>query len=63
VSWLPDRPLTHNQAVTALVLAMCVTDGATGPAHPRWPHVQGWAAELGLTAPDAVTAIRLASTG
>jgi hypothetical protein len=62
VSWLPDRTVTHNQAVTALVLAMCVTDGATGSAHPRWPHVQGWAAELGLTAPDAVTAIQ-ASTG
>ncbi|MBB4906367.1 hypothetical protein [Actinophytocola algeriensis] len=62
VSWLPDRTVTRNQAVTALVLAACVTDGATGPAHQHWPHVQGWAAELGLTAPDAVTAIHLAST-
>lgn len=58
VSWLPDRTVTHNQAVTALVLAACVTDGVTGPAHRRWPHVQGWAAELGLTAEQAVTAIR-----
>ena len=62
VSWLPGRTVTRNQAVTALMLAACVTDGATGPAHPRWPHVQGWAAELSLTAPDAVTAIQ-ASTG
>jgi hypothetical protein len=24
------------------------------PGHPRWPHISGWAAELGLTAPDAI---------
>ena len=23
--------------------------------HRLWPHIQSWAAELGLTAPDAIT--------
>ena len=25
--------------------------------HRLWPHIQGWAAELGLTGPGAVAAI------
>jgi hypothetical protein len=62
VSWLPNRTVTHNQAVTALVLAATITDGATSPADQRWPHVQGWAAELNLTATEAVTAVHLAAT-
>ena len=24
--------------------------------HKLWPHIQGWAAELGLTGPEAVAA-------
>ena len=58
VSWLPGRTVSRNQATTALVLASHVTAGATGPAHRHWPHVVGWAAELDMTAEDAVTALQ-----
>ena len=57
VSWLPGRTVSHNQATTALVLALHVTAGATSPAHRHWPHVVGWAAELDLTAEQAVAAL------
>jgi hypothetical protein len=54
VSWLPGRRLlTRDQAITAMTLAEVVAtqDVATDP----WRlHVEGWAAELGLTAQQAV---------
>ena len=53
VSWLPGQILDRNTAVTAMTLA----DTAAGDLHDRhrlWPHIQGWAAELGLTAPQAL---------
>lgn len=62
VSWLPGRTVSHNQATTALVLADHIAAGATGPHHRHWPHVQGWATELDLTAPDAVDLIHHAPT-
>jgi hypothetical protein len=52
VSWLPGRLLDRNTAITAMVLADVVGDVDEG--HVLWPHIQGWAAELGLPAPDAV---------
>jgi hypothetical protein len=57
VSWLPGRRLSRNTAITAMTLADIA---GTAPLQPRdriWPHIQGWAAEIGLTAPDALTLI------
>jgi hypothetical protein len=57
VSWLPGRLLDRNAAITAMILADIA--GTTTPhnEYQRWPHIQGWANELGLTAPDALTRI------
>jgi hypothetical protein len=57
VSWLPGRRLTRNQAITAMTLAE-----ESSPAEPTdrsrlWPHIQVWAADLGMTAEQAVTRI------
>lgn len=59
VSWLPGRALDRNQAVTAMTIAETVAKGGT-PGHdlmsgdPLWPHIDGWAEELGLSGPTAV---------
>lgn len=53
VSWLPGRTLDRGQAVTAMQIAQTVGSGIE-PGDRRWPHLDGWAAELGLTGPDAV---------
>ena len=50
----PDR----NQAITALTLAELVAAGVCNPAHKQWPHVQNFAAELGLTADNAVYLVK-----
>jgi hypothetical protein len=57
VSWLPRRTVDRNTAITAMVLAETAADERVREGHRLWPHVQGWAAELGLTGPDAVAAI------
>jgi hypothetical protein len=54
VSWLPGRLLDRNTAITAMIFADTAAPGVH-PGHRLWPHLQGWAAELGLTAPDAIT--------
>ena len=54
VSWLPGQTLDRNSAITAMVLADTTAEPDLGEGHRLWPFVQGWAAELGLTAPDAV---------
>jgi hypothetical protein len=55
VSWLPGRALTRNQAITAMIIADVVGDRGVGLADdPIWPHLDGWAGELGLSGPDAV---------
>src|ERR1019366_567403 len=54
VSWLPGRVLSRNEAVTAMQLAARVGRGVGLHDDPIWPHIDGWAAELGLTGPDAV---------
>jgi hypothetical protein len=55
VSWLPGQTLDRNSAVTAMVLADITARADLREGHRLWPHIQGWAAELGLTAPDAIT--------
>jgi len=55
VSWLPDRTLDRNQAITAMVIASIVGgNGVPRADDPIWLHLDGWAAELSLTAPSAV---------
>jgi hypothetical protein len=54
VSWLPRHLLDRNTAITAMVLADVVGTGEVNAGHRLWPHVEGWAAELGLTAHDAI---------
>jgi hypothetical protein len=54
VSWLPGRPLDRNSAITAMVLADVTGPGDVAAGHRLWGHVEGWAAELGLTAPDVL---------
>ena len=59
VTWLPDRLLTRDQAVTALVLAEAVAATTLTSEHRLWPHIDAWAAELGLSGPAAVIASSL----
>jgi hypothetical protein len=55
VSWLPGRTLDRNEAITAMVIANVVGDRGVGLAEdPIWPHLDGWAGELGLSGADAV---------
>jgi hypothetical protein len=55
VSWLPGQILDRNAAITAMVLADTAARADLREGHRLWPHIQGWAAELGLTGPDAIT--------
>jgi len=57
VSWLPGQTLDRNTAITAMVLADTATEPGLDKSHRLWPHIQSWAGELGLTAPDAITRI------
>jgi hypothetical protein len=54
VSWLPGQYLDRNEAITAMVLADTTASGDVNPGDRLWPHIRGWAAELRLTAHDAV---------
>jgi len=53
-SWLPGEVLDRNTAITAMLLADIAGQGDLHEGHRLWPHIQGWAAELGLTGPDAI---------
>ena len=55
VSWLPGRHMNRNSAITAMMLADLAGPGDIDAGHRLWPHVSGWAAELALTAPEALT--------
>ena len=57
VSWLPGQTLDRNTAITAMTLADTTADRDVREGHRLWPHIQGWAEELGLTAPDAIARI------
>jgi hypothetical protein len=53
VSWLPSQTLDRNTAITAMVLADLTAGQDLREGHRLWPHIQGWAAELGMTATEA----------
>ena len=57
VSWLPGRRVTRNEAITAMTLAEASNPAEARDRNRRWPHIRGWAAELGITADQAVTRI------
>jgi hypothetical protein len=57
VSWLPGQTLDRNTAITAMVLADTTAEPDLHESHRLWSHIQSWAQELGLTAPDAITRI------
>jgi hypothetical protein len=52
-TWLPDRELTLGQATTAMILAEHVDQNGLWD-YSRSAHIDGWAAELGLSGPDAI---------
>jgi len=54
VSWLPGRVIDRNTAITAMIRADTAAEQDLHEGHRLWPFIQGWAAELGLTGPDAV---------
>ena len=56
VSWLPGQTLDVNAAVTAMTIANLAGTVGLQEGHRLWPHIQDWAAELGLTAPAALAA-------
>ena len=57
VSWLPGRRVSRDNAITAMVLADLASPGEMDAGHWLWPHFQGLAAQLGLTAPEALAHI------
>jgi hypothetical protein len=62
VPWVPARLLTQNQAVTAMTIAEAVI-AHTGDddEFADWrKHVDGWAAELGITGPWAILRVQAA---
>jgi hypothetical protein len=54
VSWLPGRQLSRDDAITAMVLADAAGPGEMHAGHWLWGHVEGWAAELGMTGSDVL---------
>ena len=54
VSWLPGQILDRNTAITAMTVAALAVDADLSEGHRLWPFIQSWAAELGLTGPDAI---------
>ena len=56
VSWLPGQILDRNTAIAAMILADTTAETDLHEGHRLWPHIQSWAAELGLSGPEAVAA-------
>jgi hypothetical protein len=54
VSWLPGRHLSRREAIIATVLTDVTGREFASEKHWVWPYVEGWAAELGLTGPEAL---------
>jgi hypothetical protein len=54
VSWLPGQVLDRNTVITAMTLADTAAGHDLNDRHPLWPHIESWAMELGLTAPEAI---------
>ena len=61
VSWLPGQTLDRNTAITAMILADLAAEQDLHQGHRLWPCIQSWAAELGLTGPEALSS-RLPAT-
>jgi hypothetical protein len=62
VTWLPGRTLTRDEAITAMTVAEMVIERAhilADPSSKLWWFVDGWAAELGVTAAFAVAEVSL----
>jgi hypothetical protein len=57
VSWLPGQTLDRNTTITAMILADTAAHGDLHQGHRLWPHIQGWAEELGLTGHDAIARV------
>ena len=57
VSWLPGQILDRNSAITAMILADTAGQDDLREGHRLWPHIQGWAEELGLTGTDAIARV------
>ncbi len=56
VTWLPGHTLTQSQAITAMTIAEVVSthEWAIDSTDRIWLHVDRWAAELGISGPNAV---------
>jgi hypothetical protein len=66
ITWLPGRTLTQNEAITAMTVAEMVIERAhilADPSSKLWWHMDGWAAELGVTAAFAVAEASLSPEG
>jgi len=57
LSWLPDRTVTRDQAITGMAIVSAVAQGAV-PGHRLWPHVKDWAGELGLSGLEALALVQ-----
>ena len=57
-SWLPGRLLDRNSAITAMMLADITSSEDMNAGHHLWSHIEAWAAELDLTAPEAAARTR-----
>jgi len=53
-SWIPCRLLDRNRAITSIMIAEVIAQGAK-PGHRLWPHVLNWLDEIGLTVADLPT--------
>ena len=53
VSWLPGWYMDRDAATIAMMLADAAAAGLHS-GHRLWPRIESWAADLGLTAPDAI---------
>jgi hypothetical protein len=60
VTWLPDRTLSRDQALTAMKLAELI-DAGLERGNRHWPSIDSLAAELGMFSPAAI--IRVGTTG
>lgn len=58
VTWLENRQLTKNQAVTALTIAELVAGGVIGPTHRDWSLLGSLATELDLSGDNAVYLVK-----
>jgi hypothetical protein len=63
VSWLPGQAMDRNTAITATILADLAGQEGLHEGQRLWPPIQSWAAELGLTGPDAIAQVSQPARG